>query len=382
MPKSLKKILIACDSPKSVFDFRGELVERMAENHKVYVFIPKITQQYIRDRLVELNVTIYEAELDGGSVSVYSDIKYCWRLYRVLKKVRPDVFFPSTMKPVVYGTLLAKQLGIKLVTPMLSGLGYNFTNTGSARWISKVTRMLLVASLRNSESLRIILQNKDDYHTLLKNKVLSLKHSVFVVNGPGVDLDHYMYCVPELNTVSFIMASRLLNAKGVSEYVESARMIKQHYPDAQFKLIGPYSPNIDAIPAALFNEIKNGSVVSYLGDVEDVRPYIKDSSVVVLPSYYGEGIPRCLLEGMAMGRPIITCDSVGCRETVKKGPDLNGRLVPARNVPELAAAMAFYLEHKDAIRDHGVNSYKLACEKYNIQLINSQMLKIMQLDKS
>lgn len=379
MHTPLKKVLIACDSPKSLFDFRGKLVERIAEKHNVYVFVPKITQLYIRDKLIALNVTIYEAELNGGSVSVYSDVKYCWRLYQVLKKVHPDVFFPSTVKPVVYGTLLAKQLGIALVTPMLSGLGYNFTPIGSASWVGKVTRILLIASLRKSEKLKVILQNKDDYHTLLENRVLSLKHSVSVVNGPGVDLDHSMYCTPDLDTISFIMAARLINAKGVAEYFESARIIKQRYPDVQFKLIGPYSPNIDAISEALFNEIKNGKIVSYLGDVDDVRPYIRDSSVVVLPSYYGEGIPRCLLEGMAMGRAIITCDSVGCRETVEKGPNSNGSLVAIKSIPELVAAMVFYIDNKNAIRDHGMNGYQLARKKFDIQLVNSQMLDIMQL---
>jgi glycosyltransferase involved in cell wall biosynthesis len=379
MRKPLKKILIACDSPKSLFDVTGKLVKRMTEKHKVYVFIPKITQQHIRDKLIALNVIIYEVELDGGSISFYSDIKYCWRLYQTLKKVRPDVFFPSTLKPVIYGTLLSKHLKINLVTPMLSGLGYNFSKAGSSRLVSKVVRLLLKAGLSESKHLRIILQNKDDHQTLLKSGVLTIKHAVFVVNGPGVDLGHFLYCRPEVDTVSFMMAARLINAKGISEYFEAARIIKQRYPEMQFKLIGSYSPNIDAIPISLLKEIKGSNIVTYLGDVEDVRPHIKDSSVVVLPSYYGEGIPRSLLEGMAMGRAIITCDSVGCRETVEKGPKLNGTLIAIANVPELVAAMEFYLDHKSSILDHGINGYELALKKFDIDLVNAQMLDVMKL---
>lgn len=144
-------------------------------------------------------------------------------------------------------------------------------------------------------------------------------------------------------------------------------------------LIGSYGPNIDTISLALFNQIKNGNIVNYQGNVDDVRPHIKKSSVVVLPSYYGEGIPRCLLEGMAMGRAIITCESVGCRETVENGANINGKLVPIKNVSALVAAMEFYLNHKNAILEHGINGYKLARKKFDINLVNSQMLRVMQL---
>lgn len=379
MRKPLKKILIACNSSKSLFDVTGKLVEKMVESYEVYVFLPKITQQHILDKLSALKITIYEADLDGGSVAFFSDVRYCWHLYKALKKVNPDVFFPSTVKPVIYGTLIAKKLRIKRITPMLSGLGYSFSKACDANWLSKVIRFLFKASLKDCEQLKIIMQNNDDHRTLLRSRILSSKQPVAVVNGPGVDIDHYTYCAPEQDTVSFMMSARLINAKGVFEYFEAARIVKQRYPEVQFMLIGSYGPNIDTISLALFNQIKNGNIVNYQGNVDDVRPHIKKSSVVVLPSYYGEGIPRCLLEGMAMGRAIITCESVGCRETVENGANINGKLVPIKNVSALVAAMEFYLNHKNAILEHGINGYKLARKKFDINLVNSQMLRVMQL---
>jgi glycosyltransferase involved in cell wall biosynthesis len=380
MIKSGEKVLIVSDSWKSLMDFRGKLIEELAKKHKVYVFTPKILQHTFRERLVSLNVEIFENNLNGSSVSVISDIHYIIQLYKLIKQIKPSIFFPYTFKPVIYGTILAKICRVKVVVPMLTGLGYNFAPDKSKNWIKIITHFLLKASLYNSKRQHIIFQNKDDHQTLIDHKIISSNHKSYIVNGSGVDLKHYSYKPPNTDSASFLMIARLINAKGIYEYYEAARIIHFLYPNIQFKLIGALDNNIDAISSNLFNAIKSGKTIQYLGEVDDVRPYINNASVVVLPSYYGEGIPRCLLEAMAMGRAIITCNSVGCKETVNFLTEINGFLVPVKNVAALVSAIEYYLLHPDIIVSHGLNGLLMARKKFDVNLVNTEILKIMQLN--
>lgn len=377
-----KKILIVCDTSKSLIDFRGKLIEELVKKHEVSVFTPRITRQNIRHKLESLHVDIYENNLNGSNVSVLSDIRYIIQLYKLLRKLKPDVFFPYTFKPVIYGTILAKICGVKRITPMLTGLGYNFLPYRRKSMVNRITHLLLRFSLRGHRRshMRIIFQNRDDYVTLLKEKILKIPHKTFFVNGSGVDLDHYQYTPANNGTVNFLMIARLINAKGVLEYYEAARILKRRYPEINFRLIGSYNNNIDAISSELYEKIKSGNVVQLCNEADDIRPFIKEASVVVLPSYYGEGVPRCLLEAMAMGRAVITCNSAGCRETVEAGEKANGFLVSVKNVPALVCKMEFFINQPAEIVKYGLNSLALARKKFDVNIINRQMMKIMQLD--
>jgi len=263
---------------------------------------------------------------------------------------------------------------------MLTGLGYNFSADRKSNLVSLITSSLLKFSLINKNGLRIILQNADDYKTLIAHRIISQEHQSFIVNGSGVDLDHYYYTVPKTKIIQFLMISRLINAKGVKEFYDAAIILKKKYTGIQFNLIGAYDDNIDAISADLFRKIKSNEVIQYLGEVDDVRPYIQAAAVVVLPSYYGEGIPRCLLEAMAMGRTIITCDSVGCRETISTSGNINGFLVPKRDVNSLVVKMEQLINDKELITTYGLNGLAFARERFDVKHINKQMMNIMQLD--
>ncbi|WP_234994564.1 glycosyltransferase family 4 protein [Pedobacter caeni] len=374
-----KKILISCDSPRSLLDFRGKLMEALIEKHEVMVFSPKIDQESISMRLKEMGVKIYENELNPSNVSIGSDLKYLVALHKVIRAVKPDVFFPYTFKPVIYGSFVAKYCRVQRITPMLTGLGYNFLDTGPRTWVQKITRILLKLSLRASKRLHIIFQNQDDYELLIREHVLTKRNKFAVVNGSGVDLSSYEYSPPNVQQISFLMIARLINAKGIKEYYEAAKLIKAKFPEVEFKLIGPYDDNIDAISDDLYAKIRSDGTIQYLGLLEDVRPYIRQSSVVVLPSYYGEGVPRCLLEGMAMGRALITCNSVGCRETIN--PLLrkaNGFLVPVKDARQLASKMEYYIRHTDDIARFGANGRKYATEKFDVNKVNETMIRVLE----
>lgn len=356
-------------------------MEKMLEKHEVHVFTPKIKLQSVRERLIKMGVITYENSLDGSNISILSDLKFIIALFQLIKRLKPDVFFPFTLKPVIYGTPLARLCNVNLIAPMLTGLGYNFSDYHSGnKLIVKITRLLLKFSLRAHPYINIIFHNKDDSKKLLELKILNKKHKIFVVNGSGVDLHHYSYSKPLLKPVTFLMVSRLINAKGIREYYQAAKIIKSRFPDVVFKLIGLYDDNIDSISTELYIKIKAGDTLKYLGHVNDIRPAIQNASVLVLPSY-NEGVPRCILEGMAMGRAVITCDSAGCRETVNQDPEkVNGFLIPVKDVSELAAKMEYFITHTQKIIDYGNKGREYASEKFDVNVVNASMLKIMQLN--
>lgn len=375
-----KKILIACDSYRTLLGFRGKLMEALLKNNDVAVFTPKIHHDEVRDKLLSMGIEIYENELNGSNVSMFSDLKYMFRLFQVIRQAKPDTFFPYTLKPVIYGSFIAKICKVKYVVPMLTGLGYNFMNgNDKTPLIKEIVRAMLKFSLKLNGNRALILQNRDDFDTLIHQGIINQNASAHVVNGSGVDLSHYVFSKPDPEKLVFLMISRLINAKGIREYFEAAERIKSRFPHVKFKLIGPYDPNIDSIDPVLYQKICSGETIKYLGEVSDVRPHIKESSVLVLPSYYGEGIPRCLLEGMAMGRAIITCDSVGCKETVDLSKDAQtGFLVPIKNVKALTDKIQHFIQYPADTTLFGKNGRAYARKKFDVNKVNKQMLEILE----
>lgn len=372
---------MVCDSSNTLLEFRGKLIEKMQLKNQVYVFTPEITQDTTRQRLNEMGVIVKENKLNGSNVSVFSDLTFISSLYKVIREVKPDVFFPYALKPVVYGTFLAKLCKVKLIAPMLTGLGYNFTEGNvSNKLVVKITQSLLKFSLKSSPKLNVIFHNKDDAEKLRHLKIINSQHNIHVVNGSGVDLTHYAYTEPDIKAVTFLMIARLINAKGLGEYFKAAEIVKSKYPHARFQLVGDYAKNIDAISEELYQKIIAGSPIEYIGHVQDVRPLITKASVVVLPSYR-EGVPRALLESMAMGRAVITCDAPGCRETINlQNGRTNGFLIPPRDHIALASKMEYFVCNKENIIQYGKQGMEFAKEKFDVNLINDDMMRIMQLE--
>ena len=173
------------------------------------------------------------------------------------------------------------------------------------------------------------------------------------------------------------MLSRLLKSKGVGEYLEAARSVKKQYPNARFKLLGKYEYIMqDAMDKDYVESFIKDGTIERFEETDDVRPYYEMCSVYVLPSYR-EGTPRTVLEAMAMGRPIITTDTQGCRETVQDG--VNGFLVPIKDSDAIAEKMIWFIEHPEAVQEMGRQSYQYALKKFDVNKVNADMIRIMNL---
>ena len=223
---------------------------------------------------------------------------------------------------------------------------------------------------------KVFFQNPDDMELFAELNLIRGTEQAVLINGSGVDIEHYREVRPVTEKIVFLLIARLIRDKGLYEYVEAARIIKQHYPEVVFRLVGPFDSNPTAISEATVNQWQGEGVIEYAGETKDVRPYIAGSSVYVLPSYR-EGTPRTVLEAMSMGRPIITTDAPGCRETVIHGK--NGYLVPVKNLDALVEALERFIANPELIPIMGKESRKIAEEKYDVRKVNATILNTMGL---
>lgn len=360
----------------SLVNFRGSLLRALVANgHAVTACAPAASPDVLA-KLAEMGVEYRDVTLNRTGLNPISDIKTFLTLISFFREMKPDALLSYTIKPVIYGSLAARLAGVPAIYSMITGLGYAFaTGGGGGKWIAYVARFLYRLALKGNR--RVFFQNPDDRDFFIRAKILYRTKQAILINGSGVDLQHFG-CVPvtEKTSPSFLLIARLIIDKGIIEYVTAARLVKCRYPAVQFCLLGPLDSNPNAISAAQINEWETEGTITYLGEAADVRSAIAVCSVYVLPSY-AEGTPRTVLEAMSMGRAVITTDAPGCRETVVDG--VNGFLVPARNAIALAQAMFQFIEHPELIQSMGNEGRRLAVDKFDVHKVNSVILDAMGL---
>jgi len=317
-----------------------------------------------RASLTEWGIDHVPWEINKTGLNPFGDLPALVSLWRLLRRRRPDIIFAHTIKPVIYGLLLARITRPARAVALLPGLGYAFT--AGIGWRRRLARLLahFAYSLVLPAADLVVVQNPDDRDQLIRRRLLRPERGV-VVNGSGVDLAAFVPVPLPFDPPTFLMVSRLLRDKGVYEYVEAARRVKMEIPEARFLLAGGTHPNPNSVSKAEVDGWCAEGTIEYLGQVPDVRPHIKRSHVFVLPSYYGEGIPRAALEALAMGRPIVTTDEPGCRETVD---GRNGVLVPARNIEALVLAMLdMARSDRGRLQSLGAASRALAERRFDVR---------------
>ena len=366
------KFLLISPKNRTVYNFRGDLVKAIiAKGYEVLVTGPDRTDV---DKIEALGARFFEIPMNKTGTSISGDLKYRTALTKLMKAEKPDAVLGYTIKPVVYGAMAAHAAGVQNINGMITGGGYTFTaKTAKAKVLGVIVRSLYRIGLGFTD--HVIFQNPDDLREFCGRSLVK-REKCRVVNGSGVNMKHFQP-VPYPEQTSFFMLSRLLISKGVREYLEAARMVKSRFPGAKFYLLGKYETSMkDAVPREEIEACIRDGIVERFEETADVRPYYEKCSVYVLPSYR-EGTPRTVLEAMAMGRPIITTDTNGCRETVRDG--VNGWLVPVGDAEALAEAMIRFLKEPTLIPKTGAESIRLCKEKFEVGRVNSEMLQIMEL---
>ena len=382
---TIKKFLIYSNCLHNVFNFRGKLLESIAQlGYEIHIVSP-ILEKYAADHneLINRGYHIHQIAMQRTGTNPVKDIKTFIHSYQLLNRIKPEYVLSYTVKPVVYGTLAAWLAGVSYRFVLFSGLGYTFQQveeTNKRSIFQKFVHVLYQQALAKSS--KVFFQNNDDLNLLKKLNIVHSMTPTVVVNGSGVDLNDFnVFPLPRHESggvkSSFLLIARLLKDKGIVEYVEACKQIKREYPDAEFHLVGSIDENPAAIEQAQLDQwIADGDII-YWGQVKDVRPAIAASSVYVLPSYR-EGTSRSVLEAMSMGRAIITTDAPGCRETVTNG--INGYLVPVQAVTELIDAMRQFIEYPILYEQMGSASRVIAVDKYDVRKVNAHMIAEMGLE--
>jgi glycosyltransferase involved in cell wall biosynthesis len=320
-----------------------------------------------------LGVAFRPLPLDRGGINPVRDIGYAVRIARCLRAVRPDVVLAIAAKPVVYTGIVGRLFPSIAVCSMIAGLGYVFSGRRPRqRALAVVARILYRIALRRSRV--VFFQNDDDLDQFVEWGLLRRRERGAVTNGDGVDLDQFAVR-PLPDRGHFLLIGRLLSDKGIPEYAAAARIVRATHPDARFRLVGWFDEaNPNAIRRDAVEAWAADGTIEFLGFQADVRPILEDTDVYVLPSHR-EGLSRTTCEAMAMGRPIITTDAPGCRQTVVEGQ--TGFLVPVGDPAALAGAISRFLDDPTLAQRLGPASRALAEERFDQRVVNPRIVERM-----
>lgn len=373
-----QKVLILAGLAGSLQRFRGPLIKSLvARGHEVHAIAPSLTEDTeTAEWLCRQGVVCHKIPFSRVGLNPFSDLRLLVSLVIFMRRIQPNVFIGYTIKPVIWGTLAAKIAGVPSRVALITGLGYAFTGSARGkRWfIQKIARWLYGLALQRSTL--VFLQNQDDLQDFRSLGLLPENVPAVIVNGSGIDTAAFSFTPLPEGPINFLLIARLLGDKGIREYVAAARHLRQEWPEARWHLVGGFDSNPDGLSKTELAEWVSDGLVTWHGALADVRPAIASCSVYVLPSYR-EGTPRTVLEALSMGRPVITTDAPGCRETVVDGE--NGFLVPPKDVPALAAAMKRFLQEPSLGDRMSVSARTMAETKYDVQKVNAVMLDSMEL---
>ena len=370
--KLSKKILIIGGKAWSIINFRGSLIKKLVEKgYEVTAVSSEATKSEL-EMIKNIGASYIDIQLKSNTISILKDIVYFLKLKRIIFKLNPNIIISYTMKPIVYsGLAIFFKKNINFF-PLITGLGNIFNTKKINLYPIKIILILLCKiALRNAKIL--IFQNNDNLQYFKKLKIAP-KTKKIIIEGSGVDIDYFNIEPFTNKNITFLLIARLLKDKGIIEYIKAAKKIKSKIKNINFNLIGPKDASNNRVDFDYIKKNHNAKIINYLGFQKNVKPFIADSHVYVLPSYH-EGLPRSVLEAMAMGRPIITTRVSGCKETVINNK--NGFLIPCKNINILIEKMMWFITNKKKILIMGQKSRNLVEEKFSSKKIDNEFIKLL-----
>ncbi len=368
----LKRIAIVANTTWNIHNFRTNVIEKLREDEfEIFVIAP--VDKYIHYKKKFPEVThLPLKKLNRDSINPWKDLKLTLELYRIYKKIKPNLILHYTVKPNIFGGIAAWFNGIPSIA-VVTGLGFAFIHNG---FIKKVTKSLYRFTSKAHK--KIIFENIDDRLLFVKEKLIEA-HQGISIKGCGVNSSFFSPYPNgiEKSKTTFTFIGRLIYDKGINEFINAAKIIRKKYQNVNFWVVGEIDRRN---PAAVKNEdlmtwVKE-KVITYHGSTDDVRKYIAASDCIVLPSYR-EAIARSITEGMSMEKPVIATDTPGCREAVEDGK--NGYLVPVKDVQGLARAMEDFIHLSlDQRHDMGTYGRQKVLREFDDKLIARQIVSIIK----
>jgi glycosyltransferase involved in cell wall biosynthesis len=339
------KILMCDNTLWGLVNFRGGVIRHFLDaGHQVVLVAPEKADAQMQIQVPE-GVDYIPVYMGRTANNPFSDIRYFFKLWSIYRREKPDMVFHYTIKPNIYGSMAAKMCGISCCA-MMAGLGFTFSSNSLT---ARIARWLYRVGLHFTDYLLVL--NQENYDTILKSGLCKHHKVRLLPGGEGVDLHDFPFYDNRSPEVRLLFVGRILKEKGYFEYVEAARRIKPAYSHVRFELIGSLDPSYpNSVSRETVEKDQDAGLITYLGFTNDMQDiYRCPGTVMVLPSYYSEGMNRSLMEACATGKPIITTDIAGCRELVDEG--VNGYVVPIRDSEALATAIERYLSLTNEEKD-------------------------------
>lgn len=378
-PRRLTILLIA-GLAWSLVNFRLDLMRRMMANgHRVLAAAPDFdpeTEATLRAEGIEpLSVPMHRTGLNP-----VSDLQSLSALRKLIRDRRPDVVVPYTMKPIVWGSLAARLEGNVRCHPLFTGLGYAFSEPmprGKRRLVRRIAIGLHRRALRR---IRLgFYYNAADLNDLRRFGMIPVDARMVAVPGSGADTARFAPTPMLAGKPVFLFIARMLRSKGIEDLVAASRILRAEGRSFGLELLGPTDSNPDAIDADTLKAWQADGDLVWHGATRDVRPYLANAHVLVLPTRLREGVPRTILEAMSCGRAVITTDAPGCGETVGQG--IGGFVVPMGDVEALAGAMRRFLDKPELAEVMGAQARARVCENNDVHLVNRLLLTEMGLER-
>lgn len=327
----MKKIAICINTSWNIYNFRVGLINALRENGYQIIIIAPLDKY--STKLQKMGFEYYDIKMNSKSTNPIEDLKLTYNYYTIFKKIKPNIILNYTIKPNIYGTIAANMLKIPTINN-IAGLGTLFVNEN---YVTKIVKILYKYSQDRAQ--KVFFQNKDDYELFVSKNIVDA-NKCDILPGSGINTDEFRPINKRVKSknLKFLLISRMLWEKGIVEYVEASKIIKEKYKNIEFELLGFIDiENKHSIPQKQIQTWVDESLINYLGSSDNIKEQIMQADCIVLPSFYREGTPRTLLEAASMAKPIITTDNIGCRDVVDNG--VNGFLCQIKDSNDLALKM-------------------------------------------
>ena len=365
--------MMIASKTKAHLNFRGDLTKEIVKKgYDVSVVVP---HDLYKKELESLGVKVIVMPYNKNSISITSNLSTIKKLRKIMEEEKPDKVFAYTIKPVIFGSFAAHKCKIDEMYSMVTGLGHVYSdNSFKVKILRFICGRLYKKAFKYNK--KVIFQNQDDIDEVVRRKYIK-RDKCELVNGSGVNMERFKRTpLPKENV--FLMVSRVLKEKGVVEYFEAAKIIKDKYKNkVKFLFVGEIDKTNYAVDTAKLQSFVDEKIVDLLPETDDVPFYIRQARFFVLPTYYREGVPRVILEALSMGRPIITTFTPGCKETIVD--EKNGLFVKIKDVSDLVEKMEWMINNPKEIEKMSDESYKLCKNKFEISIINKRMLEIINI---
>ncbi len=326
------------------------------------------------NKIRDAGLKLIPLKLSRRGINPLAELRVISRLISIYRSERPDIVHHVALKPIIYGTIASLLTKVPSVVNAMAGLGFLFSSQSYKAGTLRPMAKLLFRFLLNSRNSRVILQNPDDVRVMCDSHILN-EERIALIRGSGVDTQQFTVQKERSGKLIVTLASRLLWDKGVGEFVSAAEQLKSQGVNARFVIVGEADKeNPSAIPDRQLRYWQEKGAIEWWGKRDDMPDVFAQSHIVCLPTFYGEGVPKVLIEAASCGRPIVTTDSPGCREIVKNGE--NGLLVPVRDAAAVAQALKKLIEFPELRLKMGIRGREIVKKDFSVEQVVQQTMEI------